>query len=66
LAHRIFSKNEIEENEENPQVSKYDNLQKDIIKREDLTDDFIRTDDIEIIKKDIPERIQLKFGDKNK
>merc|ERR1711957_822485 len=40
--------------------------QKNLLKREDLGEDYMRQDDIEIIKTDIPERIQLKFGDKNK
>ena len=66
LAHKIFSKNQIEDEEEINPVNKYEYINKNILNREDLAEDYMRSDDIEMIKTDIPERIQLKFGDKDK
>lgn len=69
LAHQIFSKREQEEDKENIKQKRNRNdliRNRNLLKREDLAEEFLRSDDMDIIKKDIPERIQLNMKDKDK
>lgn len=65
LAHKIFTRDLNEEEEEisvknKERESDYIN----IIHREDLAEEYMRPQDIKIIKADVPERILLKFNEK--
>lgn len=64
LAHKIFSRENIEEEEEEFIVPKTEINMTNILNRDELADDYLTPKDMKIKKTDVPERILLKFNEK--
>ena len=60
LAHKIFTR-DINEDEEPFKIKTKEFNNRNILMRDDLAEDYMRPEDIEIKKTDVPERILLKF-----
>lgn len=64
LAHKIFSRENIDEEEEEFVVHKTELNMTNILNRDELADDYLTPKDMKIKKTDVPERILLKFNEK--
>jgi hypothetical protein len=60
LAHKIFTR-DLNDEEEPIQIKTKEFNAKNILMGEDLAENYMRPEDIEIKKTDVPERILLKF-----